>query len=424
MVKQKKYYGTHNGNKYWVNLEPCGLFCGLVSWFIILFGMYAVTIDVIKPWLGFSVFGIFNVILYNFLSIMTIYSHFLTMTSDPGSVPFDALPLLDDQQEKDVEAAIELESNLDIDPIHTTRKYKKWCKKCNAFKPKRSHHCSICGRCIIKMDHHCPWVNNCIGIGNHKLFLLFLLWVNIVCIYAFLLIISKCILCKYANGCGEEHESVTVLILLTTSILFALFTVCMIGDQIAVIATNLTQIDRLKNIKSSKDTINLEYNEVFGCSSEVSFHYTWLIPQVVQFPDVYRDILLGYRLLSNTAKDMELTPLTSCIDTRDGDISDIDNNRILNTNDVNVKDSLMLGSNSSSLSLGILNNNNNNHDQENSEILQDNNDDNDNKNDDNNKNNLINPLHSLIIPTDSFNGGNNNNVDVVTTPTIRKRSPV
>ena len=45
---------------------------------------------------------------------------------------------------------------------------RRMCRRCQAFKPPRAHHCSICKRCIIKMDHHCPWVNNCVGIGNHK----------------------------------------------------------------------------------------------------------------------------------------------------------------------------------------------------------------------------------------------------------------
>jgi hypothetical protein len=31
------------------------------------------------------------------------------------------------------------------------------CKKCNFSKPLRTHHCSICNRCVLKMDHHCPW---------------------------------------------------------------------------------------------------------------------------------------------------------------------------------------------------------------------------------------------------------------------------
>jgi hypothetical protein len=30
-------------------------------------------------------------------------------------------------------------------------KYRKYCKKCRAFKPMRAHHCSICGRCIVKV---------------------------------------------------------------------------------------------------------------------------------------------------------------------------------------------------------------------------------------------------------------------------------
>lgn len=29
------------------------------------------------------------------------------------------------------------------------------CKKCIAPKPPRTHHCSVCSKCVLKMDHHC-----------------------------------------------------------------------------------------------------------------------------------------------------------------------------------------------------------------------------------------------------------------------------
>ena len=29
------------------------------------------------------------------------------------------------------------------------------CKKCIKPKPPRTHHCSVCNKCILKMDHHC-----------------------------------------------------------------------------------------------------------------------------------------------------------------------------------------------------------------------------------------------------------------------------
>ncbi|CAG7818121.1 unnamed protein product [Allacma fusca] len=35
----------------------------------------------------------------------------------------------------------------------------RYCEKCQIIKPDRTHHCSVCGYCILKMDHHCPLVS-------------------------------------------------------------------------------------------------------------------------------------------------------------------------------------------------------------------------------------------------------------------------
>ena len=33
----------------------------------------------------------------------------------------------------------------------------RYCSECSHVKPDRTHHCSVCGQCVLKMDHHCPW---------------------------------------------------------------------------------------------------------------------------------------------------------------------------------------------------------------------------------------------------------------------------
>lgn len=50
------------------------------------------------------------------------------------------------------------------------------CHTCKMVKPWRTHHCQICGRCVLRMDHHCPWMNRCVGYYNYCYFFLFVLY--------------------------------------------------------------------------------------------------------------------------------------------------------------------------------------------------------------------------------------------------------
>jgi ribosomal protein L40E len=75
-------------------------------------------------------------------------------------------------------------------PVATTFTVKstgelRFCKKCQARKPDRAHHCSTCRRCVLKMDHHCPWLATCVGLRNYKAFLLFLIYTTFFCILCF-----------------------------------------------------------------------------------------------------------------------------------------------------------------------------------------------------------------------------------------------
>ena len=62
-------------------------------------------------------------------------------------------------------------------------KFMRYCLKCQCIKPPRTHHCSRCGRCVLRMDHHCRWVDNCVGQRNLKIFLIFVLYLSMQCLY-------------------------------------------------------------------------------------------------------------------------------------------------------------------------------------------------------------------------------------------------
>nr|XP_055032498.1 palmitoyltransferase ZDHHC16B [Misgurnus anguillicaudatus] len=87
--------------------------------------------------------------------IMVVFHYYKAITTLPGAPP---------QERNDIPAVT-------------------ICKKCIIPKPARTHHCSICNRCILKMDHHCPWLNNCVGHFNHRYFFSFCLYMTMGCIY-------------------------------------------------------------------------------------------------------------------------------------------------------------------------------------------------------------------------------------------------
>jgi hypothetical protein len=95
------------------------------------------------------------------------------------------------------------------------------------------------------------------------------------------------------------------------SLLFLLFTMCMLGDQLSSLHSNQTGIDRLKN---QKHDTRVEINEVCGSPIEIRFQWSWLVPVAVFFADAIKEKILGYRVSVSSSSDYddsraEVTPL-------------------------------------------------------------------------------------------------------------------
>lgn len=158
---KRRYCGTGAFDKHWLNMDCCGLVCALFTVALHAYGVYAVCVVLLPPWMSEDVLlegqttltrqltltGTLHSAAFTAIAGLAVLSHFYAMTTDPGAVPPDAHP---------VEAPAE---NSDEVPLVATKAPPglRLCRRCKAFKPKRAHHCSVCGRCIIKMDHHCPW---------------------------------------------------------------------------------------------------------------------------------------------------------------------------------------------------------------------------------------------------------------------------
>ena len=181
----------------------------------------------------------------------------------------------------------------------------------------------------------CRWVNNCVGAGNHKLFLVFLLWVFVTCAYSLLLVLAKYLTTFSSHSWSGQEDfhrkyqqdvvSSTFLLvfLVMESVLFGLFTLCMMADQLSSISSNQTQIDRLKNAKH--DRHQQEVDEVCGTAVSVYCSPSWALPiPMVVSDSSLRERIFGYRLSISISAGEELSPLiVDPASAENGDVEDM-----------------------------------------------------------------------------------------------------
>ncbi|KAJ6426724.1 hypothetical protein OIU84_022337 [Salix udensis] len=234
---------------------------------------------------GLDSFDAFLVlVLFHSLLVMLLWSYFTTVLTDPGGVPPNWRPSIDEES-GDADPLVRLaREDPDLDLNQSTmlgepaNPRTRVCRKCNRFKPSRCHHCSVCGRCILKMDHHCVWVVNCVGALNYKYFLLFLF-------YSFLVttLVTSSLLPLFIAFFTVDEKNGTPEILVATFVTFVLnlsFALSILGFlimHISLVFGNTTTIEAFQKKTNSKWHYDLgrrkNFEQVFGTDKRY-----WLIP--------------------------------------------------------------------------------------------------------------------------------------------------
>uniref|UniRef100_H2YDE8 Palmitoyltransferase n=1 Tax=Ciona savignyi TaxID=51511 RepID=H2YDE8_CIOSA len=122
--------------------DPCGIFCVLFTYSLVVYADYVVIEHIILTALAGSIWGTIHGILFNLVIFGLLYSHMRTVFCDPGIVP---LP------NRFTRCSVHLDGGIPSGEDWTV------CQRCETYRPPRAHHCKICRRCVRRMDHHCPW---------------------------------------------------------------------------------------------------------------------------------------------------------------------------------------------------------------------------------------------------------------------------
>nr|VDD49264.1 unnamed protein product [Brassica oleracea] len=294
--------------KYCTALRALGSIMILVVIGIIGFTYYALVVANYGPSLflgGFdSLLALLVLALFHFLLIMLLWSYFSVVVTDPGGVPPGWRP------ELDIEKSDGNQEYSSLTVGDSSSHIVRYCRKCNQYKPPRSHHCSVCGRCILKMDHHCVWVVNCVGAKNYKSFLLFLFYTfletTVVAISLF-----PVFLVFFTDGDSDVTVSpgslAATFVAFVLNITFALSVLGFLIIHIMLVIRSTTTIEAYEKHTAPNSPYNLgrkqNFEQVFGKDK-----LYWFVPLYTE-DDMKR--MPALRGLDFTSRSEESEPLQS-----------------------------------------------------------------------------------------------------------------
>ncbi|MBA0701875.1 hypothetical protein Golax_013813 [Gossypium laxum] len=206
---------------------------------------------------------------------MLLWSYFSVVLTDPGSVPPNWRPAMDEERgEADPLNGSDFNGS-QPDPLNQRIRY---CRKCNQLKPPRCHHCSVCGRCVLKMDHHCVWVVNCVGAQNYKYFLLFLFYTFLETSLVTMALLPHFI-AFFSDGeiPGTPGTLATTFLAFVLNLAFALSVLGFLIMHISLVSANTTTIEAYEKKSTPKWRYDLgrkkNFEQVFGTDK-----LYWFIP--------------------------------------------------------------------------------------------------------------------------------------------------
>jgi len=139
--------------------------------------------------------------------------------------------------------------------------FRQVCVVCRACREMRSHHCRECGRCVSRLDHHCPWIDNCVGIGNQRMYFIFIVVLLLTMLYfyniAFHYLVKVFFLARPGSSWAalveflwqasvrEKLPPVIVILVAAFNLLWVAFVSALVLRHAAYVITNMTTYEVL-----------------------------------------------------------------------------------------------------------------------------------------------------------------------------------
>ncbi|EIN13020.1 zf-DHHC-domain-containing protein [Punctularia strigosozonata HHB-11173 SS5] len=187
-------------------------------------------------------FGLNLIITYT-LTFLALVSLLVCVVRDPG--PVDYKPGEEDSSLGDENAMSLTEALMGPGPTDDYSEPGKWCNKCWAPKPERTHHCSTCGRCVLKLDHHCMWLTKCLGHRTYPSFVHFLISVTLLATYIASLAIKSLIFAFTHYESIDETTPLHELFLAAEGLIFAMVVGSFVAYHLYLVTTNQTTLEHI-----------------------------------------------------------------------------------------------------------------------------------------------------------------------------------